>query len=179
MEDFHEVLDGMKAKLADLYEKAGLMGMTEEDKDLLSITEQELKGIWTKLGTEGLNKLMVMGVLKREDVFLPPPFVHKNPIDESKWDQGLRWWWEVVDDIFPNKPDLIWKNWAPNYSYVVTEWKKKLADKLGFMPTPTKDKTMTQQIREAILEAAKRIVAVTGALTVKQQKEIGAEGKPA
>lgn len=84
-------------------------------------------------------------------ILKPPGFVVDTPFPNS-WDM----WWQSVADLI-NKGKVAGKDGKPNYEGAMRGWKNRVKEQYGFRPTRTKERSMTQHIKDMVSGSSKII----------------------
>ena len=146
-----------------------------EDKELA----EAMAKAYEKLGIRGLDRLMSMGALDKDEVFKAPKPVAVNPLDPSGpgWDWGIKAWHDAVDEVIKRGDGWLMsrKGMAPNYSGVYSLWKDEFEKEFGFRPTRTKEKSMTAAMEDAMRKAVKLVVKVIGNISPEEMEKARAE----
>lgn len=83
-------------------------------------------------------------------LFKPPGFVVDTPFPDT-WDM----WWASVADLMSKGG--VMKGGKPNYEGAMRGWKNRVEEKYGFRPTRTKERSMTDHIKQMAKGASKVI----------------------
>lgn len=172
-----EAIDRLRGELAD--EMSAVQSPLDiaegEDRDLY----EAMAKAYEKLGIRGLDRLMSMGVLKKDEVFAAPAPVRVNPLDPkgSEWSWGIKAWQDARDEVLKRGDAWVMTRtgMGPNYGAIYSLWKDEFEKEFGFRPTRTKDKSMTKAMEEAMRRAVKLVVNVIGTISPEEMEKIRAE----
>jgi len=172
-----EAIDALRGELSTEMEAARspLENLTSEKTDIA----EAMAKAYEKLGIRGLDRLMAMGALDKDEVFVAPKQVAVNPLDPSgpEWAWGVKAWKDARDEVIKRGDAWVTtrKGMGPNYGAIYSLWKDEFEREFGFRPTRTKEKSMTKAIEDAMRKAVKQVVKVIGTISPEEMEKARAE----
>lgn len=180
MSGYEDAVARMKESLADEMRAAGspFVHASTEDAELF----ESMKGIVKMLGTRGLDRLMDMGMLDKDEIFAPPPPVRVNPLDPKgpEWKWGVKAWKDAVDEVVKRGDAWVMGRggvFGPNYGGIYSLWKDEFEREFGFRPTRSKEQSMTKAIEKAMRDAVAKVINVVGTVDPEVIQDIKQKGQ--
>jgi len=147
----------------------------------LSPIEEALEG-WSKgLGKRGLSILVKAGAIDPVEVFPPPKWVTRLKVGDGKfidWPYGVEVWKEVASDLAAEGGAFKLGKAADmdtNYGKIVSKWKDKVGEALGFdfRPKAAKGVSFEDELAKAVKASMERMAQALGKVPSETLKKHG------
>lgn len=175
--DTKTAIESLRSELSTEMESARspLEPAADADKELYEAMAKAFK----KLGIRGLDRLMSMGAIDKDEAFVAPKPVAVNPLDPKgpEWAWGKKAWKDARDEVIKRGDGWVMTRdgMGPNYAAIYSLWKDEFAKEFGFRPTRTKEKSMTKAMEDAMRKAVKLVVKVIGTISPEEMEKARAE----
>jgi len=173
-----EAIERMREELQDEFQR---VESPLDHIDPLTPLEEALQD-WAKgLGKRGLTILVKTGAIDPKEVFPPPKWVTRLKIGDSdyvNWPYGIEVWQECVEDL-AKKGDAFRLGKAAdmdtNYGKIVSLWKDKVGEALGFdfRPKAAKGIKFEDELAKAVKLSMERMAKALGAVPEKTLEKHG------
>lgn len=178
MSKTNEAIDRLRETLSSEMQRAS---SPMPDSGPLSPIEEALQD-WAKgLGKRGLSILVKAGAIDPKEVFPPPKWVTRLKVGEDKyidWPYGTEVWFEIADDLAKEGGAFRLGKAADmdtNYGKIVSKWKDKVGEALGFdfRPKAAKGVKFEDELAKAVKLSMERMAQALGKVPSETLKKHG------
>lgn len=178
MSKTQDVINRLRENLRDEMQRAS---SPFPDSGPLSPIEEALQD-WAKgLGKRGLSMLVKAGAIDPEEVFPPPKWVTRLKVGDGKfinWPYGVEVWKEVATDLAKEGGAFKLGKAADmdtNYGKIVSRWKDKVGEALGFdfRPKAAKGVSFEDELAKAVKLSMERMAQALGKVPDETLKKHG------